>query len=151
MAIRNQVRGRAVEILQVEDSPGDAALLASVLKVSGFPNKLKVVRDGEEALAFLNRTGIHANAPRPDVILLDLKLPGKDGLTILGEIRRNHDFDRIPVVILTGSDSDLDMNWASRMKADHYVVKPLELDHFAPLVKLLREIWLKTFRIRRNP
>ena len=146
MTIGIKIKGRAVEILHVEDSPGDANLLKQVLKKAGFPNQLHSVADGEQALQFLKREKKYSSAPRPDVVLLDLKLPGKDGLTVLNEIRQNTSLTNIHVIVLTGSESDLDMNWASRLNVQHYIVKPFELDGFGELVKLLREIWMKTFR-----
>jgi CheY-like chemotaxis protein len=104
------------------------------------------VLDGEQALQFLKKEKNYSRAPKPDVILLDLKLPGKDGLTVLNEIRQNDSLTNIHVIILTGSESELDMNWASRLNVHHYLVKPYDLDGFGELIKLLREIWMKTFR-----
>jgi two-component system, chemotaxis family, response regulator Rcp1 len=141
-----KIAGRAIEILHVEDSVGDANLLKQVLKKAGFPNKLNSVTDGEQALQFLKKEQKYSTAPRPDVILLDLKLPGKDGLTVLNEIHQNDSFAHIPIIILTGSESELDMNWASRLNVSHYIVKPFELTGFDELIKLLRAIWMKTFR-----
>jgi two-component system, chemotaxis family, response regulator Rcp1 len=123
-----KITGRAIEILHVEDSPADANLLKQVLKKAGFLNKLNSVSDGEQALKFLKREKNYSWAPRPDVTILDLKLPGKNGLTI----------------VLTGSESELDVNWAARLKVNHYLAKPYDLDGFAELVTLLREIWMKT-------
>jgi two-component system, chemotaxis family, response regulator Rcp1 len=148
MAIRTKIVGRAIEILHVEDNPGDVSLLKQVLKKAGFPNRLNSVQDGEQAIAFLDHKGTYTQSPRPDVILLDLKLPRKDGLTVLTEIRQNASWQTIPVIILTSSESDLDMNWASRLNATHYVVKPMDLDHYTDLVKHLRDYWIKTFRNR---
>jgi CheY-like chemotaxis protein len=141
-----KITGRAIEILHVEDSPGDATLLKQVLKKAGFPNKLNTVLDGEQALQFLKKEKNYSWATKPDVILLDLKLPGKDGLTVLNEIRQNDSLTNIHVIILTGSESELDMNWASRLNVQHYLVKPYDLEGFTELVKLLREIWMRTFR-----
>jgi two-component system, chemotaxis family, response regulator Rcp1 len=149
MTIRTKIAGRAIEVLHVEDNLADITLLKQVLKSSGFPNRLNSVQDGEQAIAFLSQQGSYSKSPRPDVILLDLKLPRKDGLTVLTEIRQNSSWQKIPVIILTSSESDLDMNWASRLNATHYVVKPMDLDHYTALVKHLRDYWVKTFRHHR--
>ncbi len=143
-----KIAGRVLEILHVEDSVGDATLFKQVLKKSGFPNKLNSVLDGEQALSYLKMEKNYSAAVRPDVIILDLKLPGKDGLTVLNEIRQNTVLTNIPVIILTGSESDLDMSWASRLNVNHYMVKPYELNGFEELVKLLKAMWVKTFRKR---
>jgi chemotaxis family two-component system response regulator Rcp1 len=144
-----KISGRAIQILHVEDNYGDANILKQVLRKAGFAHQLTYVNTGEAALDFLNQRNTFANAPRPDVILLDLKLPGKDGLTILNEIRQSSILKSIQVIILTSSESDLDMEWATRLKADHYVVKPMELEEYGELVKILRQIWLKTFHKQR--
>lgn len=143
-----RVAGRVLEVLQVEDNKADTALLKQVLKGAGFPVRLNSVESGEEAILYLNHQNPYAQSPRPTVILLDLQLPCKDGLTLLTEIRREPDWARLPIVIFTSSESDLDQEWAGRLKADHYLVKPLELDHYGPLLKILREYWLKSFRER---
>jgi chemotaxis family two-component system response regulator Rcp1 len=148
MISRIKIAGRTLEVLHVEDNPGDAVILKEVLKRAGFPARLNRVADGEEAFAFLSRRAPHFSAPVPDVVLLDLKLPKKDGLTVLNEIRQNPTWQFLPVIILTNSDSDLDLTWAQRYKVDHYVVKPSELDQFGVLVKLLRDYWVKTFQKR---
>jgi two-component system, chemotaxis family, response regulator Rcp1 len=145
MATGIKIAGRAVEILHVEDNEADATLFKMVMKKAGFPNHLNQVADGDEALLFLGRHKKYLQAPKPDVILLDLKLPKKDGLSVLNEIRQNESLKNIPVIILTGSESELDQSWATRLNANHYVVKPFDLVEFAGLVKLIREIWYKTF------
>jgi len=149
MAPGIKIVGRFLEILQVEDNDGDARLLKQALKKAGFPSRLNSVSTGEAALDFLNKKNIYSAATRPDVILLDLKLPGKDGLTLLNEIRQSPDFKNIPVIVLTSSESDLDQDWAARLNANHYLVKPFDFEGFAELIKILREQWMKTFRKRR--
>jgi chemotaxis family two-component system response regulator Rcp1 len=149
MAPGIKIVGRFLEILQVEDNDGDARLLKQALKKAGFPSRLNSVSTGEAALDFLNKKNIYSAATRPDVILLDLKLPGKDGLTLLNEIRQSPDFKNIPVIVLTSSESDLDQDWATRLNANHYLVKPFDFEGFAELIKILREQWMKTFRKRR--
>jgi chemotaxis family two-component system response regulator Rcp1 len=149
MAIKMKITGRILEVLHVEDNPGDVFLLKQVLKGAGFPVRLNTVSDGEEAIAFLKQQAPYAQSPKPDVILLDLKLPRKDGLTVLAEIKKNPDWQNKPVIILSSSDSDLDMGWATRLNASHYVVKPMDPDQYGELVKYLREYWMKSFRNRR--
>jgi CheY-like chemotaxis protein len=144
-----KIVGRAIEILHVENNPSDANILKEVLKKAGFLNKLNGVSDGEQALQFLKREKSYILAPRPDVILLDLKLPGKGGLTVVNEIHQDPALANIPIIVLTGSESELDMNWATRLNVSHYIVKPYNLEGYSVLVMLLREIWMKTFRKRR--
>src|SRR5260221_11782076 len=143
MKTKIKIAGRALEVLHVEDNLGDATILKEVVKRAGFPARLNRVADGEEALDFLGQRGPHFQAPKPDVILLDLKLPNKDGLTVLAEIKQNPSWQSLPVIVLTNSDSDLDLSWAQRFNASHYVVKPMELNQFGVLVKHLRDYWIK--------
>jgi chemotaxis family two-component system response regulator Rcp1 len=146
MTLSLKVVGRAVQILHVEDNPGDATILKQVLKKAGFFHQLTSVNTGEAALDFLNRRKSFSSAIRPDVVLLDLGLPGKDGLTVLNELRQNTNLTDISVVVLTASESDLDMGWASRLNVERYIVKPFEPTGYAELVELLRGKWMKTFR-----
>lgn len=145
MSLGMKIQGRVIEILSVEDNPGDAALLKQVLKKAGFPNHLSTVPDGEQALDFLKRRKTYSQVPTPDVILLDLKLPKKDGLSVLNEIRQDPEHQHVPVIVLTGSDSELNVDWAKRLQANHYLVKPYDLEGFKELLDLLRQIWIKTF------
>lgn len=148
MSLKIKVAGRALEVLHVEDNMGDVALLKQVIKKAGFPIRLTSLVHGEEALAFLQQEGKFFGAPRPDVVLLDLKLPGKDGMTVLTEIRQNPVLKDIPVLIFTSSDSSLDMSWAQRCNATQYIIKPMELDQFSGLMGLLQGYWIKTFHYR---
>ncbi|HVZ81022.1 MAG TPA: response regulator [bacterium] len=148
MIHRTKVAGRILEVLQIEDNKADTALLKQVLKGAGFPVHLSSVENGEEAMSFLRQQAPYSQSPLPNVILLDLQLPRKDGLTVLTEIRREPEWARLPIIIFTSSESDLDKEWSGRLRADHFLVKPLELDHYGPLLKVLREYWLKSFRER---
>lgn len=148
MSLKIKVAGRALELLHVEDNPGDAVLIKQAVRKAGFPIHLATVEDGEEALLFLRREGSYFQSPRPDVVLLDLKLPRKDGLSVLTEIRQSPDLSNMPVLIFTNSESDLDMSWAKRCNATQYIVKPMEPEHYGDLMKNLRDYWIKTFRSR---
>src|ERR687884_1433856 len=119
---------RAIEILLVEDSPGDVRLTREALRDGKVRNNLSVVTDGVEALAFLRREGRYADAPRPDLILLDLNLPKKDGREVLAEIKADPNLRRIPVVVLTTSEAEQDIVETYNLHANCYVKKPVDLD-----------------------
>jgi chemotaxis family two-component system response regulator Rcp1 len=136
-----------IEILLVEDNPGDARLTAEALKEAKVRNKLSHVDDGEEALAFLRQQGKHAGARRPDLILLDLNLPRKDGREVLAEIKRDEHLKRIPVVILTTSQSEDDILRAYNLNANCYVSKPVDLDQFIKVVTTIKEFWLTIVKL----
>lgn len=134
--------GRPIEILLVEDSPGDVRLTREALTANKIRNTLHVVADGVEALAFLRKQGKHANAPRPNLILLDLSLPKKDGREVLAEIKGNGDLRRIPVVVLTTSGAEEDILKAYDLNANCYVTKPVNLDSFIKVVKSIETFWM---------
>ena len=138
---------REIEILLVEDNPGDARLTAEALKEAKVANKLSHVDDGEEAMAFLRRQGRHAGARRPDLILLDLNLPRKDGREVLAEIKGDETLKRIPVVILTTSQSEDDILRAYNLNANCYVSKPVDLDQFIRVVVTIKEFWLTIVKL----
>lgn len=140
--------GRPVEILLIEDNPGDIRLTVDVLKDGKLPNTVSVVRDGVEALAFLRREGQYAGVAYPDLILLDLNLPKKDGRELLEEIKRDPDLKRIPVVVLTTSTADQDIIKAYDLHANCYVNKPIDLERFVKMVHSIEEFW---FTIARLP
>lgn len=134
--------GRPVEILLVEDNPGDVRLTREALKDVKLSNNLHWVPDGMEAMAFLRRWGQYTDAPRPDLILLDLNLPRKDGRQVLAEVKADEDLRRIPVVILTTSSSDEDIIRSYNLHANSYVTKPVDLDQFVRVVKSIEDFWL---------
>ena len=136
-----------VEILLVEDNPGDARLAKEALKDAKVRNNLHWVEDGVEAMTFLHRQGKYADAPRPDVILLDLNLPKKDGREVLAEVKEDGDLRRIPVVILTVSDAEEDIIKTYNLHANCYIRKPLDLDRFIEVVKAIEEFWLTIVRL----
>ncbi len=133
---------KPVDILLIEDSPGDVRLTKEALQEGKVHNNLHVVPDGVEAMAFLHKEGKYADAVRPDLILLDLNLPKKDGREVLGEIKTNPDFSSIPVVVLTTSKAEQDILRSYELKANCYITKPVDLDQFLGVVKSIENFWL---------
>lgn len=138
---------RGIEILLVEDNPGDVRLTQEALRDGKILNNLNVVTDGVQAMAFLNREGEYANAPRPELILLDLNLPKKDGREVLAEIKSRPDWKRIPVVILTSSAAEQDIVKSYNLHANCYITKPVDLDQFIHVVKSIEQFWLTVVRL----
>ena len=141
---------RPIEILLVEDNPGDADLAREALEGSKLHNALHVVGDGVEAMDFLRRKGKHADAPRPDLILLDLNLPKKDGREVLAEIKGDADLKRIPVVILTISKDEEDILKSYNLHANCYITKPIDLSQFLKVVKSIEDFWLSIVKLPPN-
>jgi two-component system, chemotaxis family, response regulator Rcp1 len=139
-----------IEVLLVEDSPGDVRLTREALKDAKVHINLHVVSDGAEAMAFLQQERAHANAPRPDLILLDLNLPKKGGREVLGEIKESPTLRSIPVVILTTSGSEADVLQSYLRHANCYIVKPVDLDGFLTVVKSIDNFWLSVVRLPRE-
>jgi len=133
---------RQIEILLVEDSPSDVLITREAFKEFKIVNALNVVEDGVEALAFLNQQGKYASAPRPDLILLDLNLPRKNGREVLAEIKADPQFKTIPVVVLTTSHSEQDVLQAYDQHANCYIVKPVGFEKFVEAMKSIRQFWL---------
>ncbi len=133
---------KPIEILLVEDNPGDVRLTREALKEAKVINRLTVVKDGVEALAFLRRQDPYTQAPRPHLILLDLNLPKKDGREVLAEIKVDEDLKRIPVVILTTSQDERDVFKSYHFHANCYITKPVDLEQFMQVVKSIEEFWL---------
>ena len=136
------MNGRSAEILLVEDNPGDVRLTIEALRDSKVQNQLNVVRDGVEALSFLRREGAFVNAVRPDLILLDLNLPRKDGREVLAEIKADARLRTIPVVILTTSQDERDVLRAYDLHANCYITKPVDLEQFMTVVRSIEDFWL---------
>jgi two-component system, chemotaxis family, response regulator Rcp1 len=134
-------------ILLVEDNPGDVRLMREALTANGMSKTLSVVEDGEQALSFLRRHGTYSEAPRPDLIFLDLNLPRKDGREVLAEIKENSDLRRIPVIVLTTSESETDVKRAYELHANCYVKKPTDLDEYLSVVKACESFWLHVVRL----
>ncbi len=148
--MHSEQTGRPVEILLVEDNPGDVRLTKEALKESKVLNKLSVVEDGLEALAFLRGKGKYANAPRPDLILLDLNLPKKDGREVLADIKADESYKRIPVVVLTTSKAEEDIIKTYNLHANCYITKPVGLQQFIKIVKSIEDFWLTIVKLPRS-
>ena len=131
-----------IEILLVEDNAGDVRLTQEAFRSCKIVNRLTVVSDGVEALALLRRQGHYADAPRPDVILLDLNLPRKDGREVLAEVKEDPDLKRIPVVIVTSSSAEQDVLRSYDLHANCYVTKPVDLEKFVEVVKSIEDFWM---------
>lgn len=138
---------RQVDILLVEDNPHDVRLTREAFKDAGVPNALSVVDDGEDALRFLRREGEYASAVRPDLILLDLNLPGKSGREVLREIKQDPDFKRIPIVVLTTSGNEEDIRLAYEMHVNAYITKPVDLEHFIRIAGAVGDFWLTAVKL----
>lgn len=141
---------RPVQILLVEDNPGDVRLTVEALKEAKVLNKLTVVKDGIEALSLLRRQEQHVHAARPDLILLDLNLPRKDGREVLADIKADDDLKRIPVVILTTSQDEQDVLKTYNLHANCYITKPVDLDQFITVVKSIEDFWLGIVVLPKN-
>ena len=139
--------GKVIDILLVEDNPGDVVLAQEALKESKVRNKLFVVDDGVEAMAFLRRQGQYAGAPRPDLILLDLNLPRKSGREVLAEVKGDEELKRIPVVVLTVSKAEEDIIKCYSHHANCYITKPLDFNQFMEVTKSIEEFWLTIVRL----
>lgn len=133
---------RPVEILLVEDNPGDVRLTEEALKEAKVRNNLNVVGDGEAALDFLYRRGRHAEAPRPDIVLLDLNLPRKNGRQVLAEVKADQELKRIPVVILTTSKAEEDILRTYDLHANCFITKPVDFEQFIRVVQSIESFWL---------
>ena len=136
-----------IEILLVEDNPGDVRLTKEALKEGRFANLINVAVDGFEAMAFLRREGKYANAPRPDLILLDLNLPKKNGREVLAEIKADSDLKRIPVVVLTSSQAEKDIVATYNLHANCYITKPVDFEQFICVVRSIEDFWFAVVKL----
>lgn len=137
----------AARILLVEDNPGDVRLTIEALKEGKILNEVSVVEDGVEALDYLHRNGKYADAHRPDLILLDLNLPKKDGREVLEEIKQDAGLKKIPVVVLTTSAAERDILRAYNLHANCYITKPVDLEQFIRVVQLIEDFWLTIVKL----
>jgi chemotaxis family two-component system response regulator Rcp1 len=145
-----QKLSKLVEILLVEDNPGDVRLTREVFKEGKVLNRLHAVTDGVEALEFLQKKGKHADAVRPDIILLDLNLPRKDGRELLEDIKSDPNLRSIPVVILTTSKAEEDIIKTYNLHANCYITKPVDLDQFIKVIKSVEEFWFTIVKLPPN-
>ena len=145
--MRSKRASHPIEILLVEDSPGDIRLTQEVLKGGKIHNNLSVVEDGVQAIDFLNRVDPYTHVLQPDLILLDLNLPKKDGREVLEVIKADPKFKRIPVIILTTSRAEEDITRAYDLHANCYIAKPIDLDQFIRVVKSIEEFWLTIVKL----
>ena len=141
---------KPVEILLVEDNPGDARLAFEALREAKVRNNLNWVANGVDAMAFLRREGRYAAAVRPDLVLLDLNLPKKDGREVLAEIKNDEQLRRIPVVILTTSQAEEDIARAYHLNANSYITKPVDLEQFIRVVQVIDNFWLSIVELPRE-
>lgn len=138
-----------IDVLLVEDDPGDALMTQEAFDHHKIRNKLHVVKDGVEALAFLRREGVFADAPRPGLILLDLNLPRKDGREVLAEVKADAELRSIPVVVLTTSDAEEDILRSYRLHANAYVTKPVDFDRFIEVVRQIDDFFVTVVKLPR--
>jgi CheY-like chemotaxis protein len=138
---------RPIEVLLVEDSPGDVRLTQETFRDANQSIHLSVATDGAEAMAFLRREATHVDAPRPDVILLDLNLPKMDGREVLVQIKKDEELKAIPIVILTTSDAEADIVTSYRLHANCYLTKPVQLKAFEDLVKSINDFWMTNVKL----
>ncbi|HEW78774.1 MAG TPA: response regulator [Phycisphaerales bacterium] len=137
----------AITILLVEDNPGDVRLTREALKDGKLAVNLRVVQNGVEAMAFLRREGEYADAPRPDLMFLDLNLPKKDGREVLAEIKSNDGLKNIPVVVLTSSEADTDIAKCYNLHANCYITKPVDMEQFATVVQTVENFWFTIVKL----
>jgi len=146
-----QGSGKPMDILLVEDNPGDVVLVEEVLSDSKMWNRLHVVSDGEQAMEFVRRQGKHAGAPRPDLILLDLNLPKKSGREVLREVKTHPDLKTIPVVVLSSSKSDDDVVNSYELHANAYILKPVDFHQFMKVMRAIEDFWFVTVKLPPRP
>ena len=139
--------GRPIEILLVEDNPGDIRLTKEALRTARTPNHLHIAEDGVEAMARLFRRGKYVNSPPPDLILLDLNLPRKDGREVLAEIKADPAFKRTPVIIMTTSQAEPDIIRAYDLQANCYIIKPMDYERFQAIIRAIESFWLTVARL----
>jgi CheY-like chemotaxis protein len=142
--------GRTIEVLLVEDSPGDVRLTQEAFRDANTRIRLHVASDGVEAMAFLRREGAHVNASRPELILLDLNLPKMDGREVLAHIKEDPSLKLIPTVILTTSEAEVDIERSYQLQANCYLTKPVQLDAFENLVKSINDFWLTKVKLPQH-
>lgn len=142
-----KILAKPVEILLVEDNEGDVGLIEEVLEETKIRNTLHIAKDGAEAMLFLRGEGTFSGSPRPDIILLDLNLPKRDGREVLEEVKEDSNLKSIPIVILTTSGAEKDIHRAYELHANAYVTKPLDFDQFICVIESIARFWLEIVRL----
>lgn len=145
--MRTKIAAKPIEILLVEDSKGDVGLIEEVFEEAKIRNNLHIAEDGEEAILFLNNKGQFLHAPRPDIILLDLNLPKKDGREVLEEVKEDDNLKNIPIVVLTTSKAEEDILRSYNLHANAYITKPVNFDQFIKVVKSIEDFWLEVVKL----
>ena len=143
----NEANVKLIDILVVEDNPGDARLIMEVLKSNKIHNSLHIVKDGVEAMDFLHKKGIFEGVPSPDLIFLDLNLPRKDGREVLAELKSDDNLKQIPVVVMTMSQAEEDILKSYKLHANCYVTKPIDLDQFVKVVDSIEDFWFSMVKL----
>ncbi len=143
-------QNQTIEILLVDDNLGDVVLTKEALGKASFDNHVSIARDGVEALEFLRRIKNYSDAPRPDLMLLDINMPRKDGCEVLAEIRRDSALKSLPVVIFTSSESEEDIRRAYALGANCYVTKPADIDEMEMVVQAIQQFWLTIAKLPRH-
>ena len=145
--MNNVSKANPIELLLVEDNPVDIKLTTRALKEGKLLNNLSIVRDGVEAMEFLSQEGEFSEAPRPDLILLDLNMPRKDGREVLSEIKNDDNLKNIPVIVLTTSDAEQDVLKSYNLHANSYITKPVDFEQFVEAIRRFEEFWLTVVRL----
>ena len=148
MASGVKVASRPIEILLVEDNPGDVILMKEIMKISTLSIHWTIARDGEKALSLLREGESFSNQGEPDIILLDLNLPKLDGREVLHQIKSEERFEHIPIIIMTSSNDDQDIADAYHDHANFYIVKPMDMGHFSVVVKYIEDFWLQRINLK---
>ncbi len=143
----NLANGKVIDILLVEDNAGDARLTQEAFRDSKVANKLHIVSDGALAMEFLRREGPYADAPRPDIVLLDLNLPKKDGRQVLREMKNDPELQSIPTVVLTTSEAEQDIVQSYQLHANCYLTKPVDLEKFLQIIRCIEDFWLSFVKL----
>jgi chemotaxis family two-component system response regulator Rcp1 len=150
MILNNYKHGKSIDVLLVEDNPGDVRLTKEALKEGKVQINLSIVTNGLEAMAFLRKEGEYKNAPKPDLILLDLNLPIKDGREVLEEIKNDDDLKYIPVVVLTTSEAEQDIFRTYELHVNCYITKPVDYEQFITVVRSIEEFWFTIVKLPRR-
>jgi CheY-like chemotaxis protein len=145
--MRTIIAAKPIDILLVEDSKGDIGLIEEVFEEAKIKNNLHIAEDGEEAILFLNNQGPFSDAPRPDIILLDLNLPKKDGREVLQEVKEDDNLKNIPIVVLTTSKAEEDILRSYNLHANAYVTKPVDFNQFIKVIKTIEDFWLQIVKL----